>query len=72
MSRAKVAKWVLMCGATAFIASAAMPDAEPMDDPASSVFELLGDNEMPNRIFNDLLEIAGDVASFLIRMVPGI
>lgn len=65
-------KWALMCGAGAFISSAALPAAEPMDDPETPLLELLGDNEIANPILDDLVDIAGDVAAFLIRMVPGI
>jgi len=43
-----------------------------MDDPETPLLELLGDNEIANPILDDLVDIAGDVAAFLIRMVPGI
>ncbi len=72
MSRAKIARWVLTCSAAAFISSAALPAVEPIDDPGTPLFELFGDNEIANPIIDDVLEIAGDVAAFLIRMVPGI
>jgi hypothetical protein len=48
-----------------------LPAVEPIADLETPVFELLGDNEIPNPIIDDLLEIGGDVASFLMRMVPG-
>jgi len=67
-----MAKWLLVYGAAAFISSAALQDAEVMDEPAAPVFELLGDNEMQNAIVDNLIDIAGDVAAFLVRMVPGI
>jgi hypothetical protein len=65
-------KWLLAYGALAFLSSAALPDAGLVDDAAAPAFELLGDNEMPNAIVDDLVDIAGDVAAFLLRMVPGI
>jgi len=49
-----------------------LPAVEPIDDPGTPLFELFGDNEIANPIIDDVLEIAGDVAAFLIRMVPGI
>jgi hypothetical protein len=72
VSRTKITRWVLMCAAGAFISSAALPAVEPMDAFETPLFELLGDNEIASPIIDDLLEIAGDVAAFLIRMVPGI
>jgi hypothetical protein len=72
VSRTRIMKWVLMCGASAFISSAALPAVEPVDDPGAPLLEPLGDNEIANPILDDLAEMAGDVAAFLIRMVPGI
>jgi hypothetical protein len=71
VSRAKITRLALICGAAAFIAAAVLPLAEPADDPVGSVFDLLGDNEVPNSIFDDLLGIGADVVAFLMRMVPG-
>ncbi len=72
MSRAKIVRWLLMCGAGAFIWSAALPAVDPIDDSGSPFLELLGDNEIANPIIDGILEIGGDVAAFLIRMIPGI
>jgi hypothetical protein len=72
VSRTRIMRWVLMCGAGAFISSAALPAVAPMDDPGAPLLELLDDNEIANPILDDLVDIAGDVAAFLIRMVPGI
>jgi hypothetical protein len=72
VSRARMTKWLLVYGAAAFISSAALQDAEVMGETAAPAFELLGDNEMPNAIVDNLIDIAGDVAAFLVRMVPGI
>jgi hypothetical protein len=72
VSRGRIARWLLMGGAAAFISTAALPTVEPLDDAGAPLFELLGDNEVANPIIDDVLEIAGDVAAFLIRMVPWI
>ena len=71
MSRAKITRWALICGASAIGWSAVLPAVEPIADLETPVFELRGDNEIPNPIIDDLLEMGGDVASFLMRMVPG-
>jgi hypothetical protein len=65
-------RWLVMCGAAAFISNAVLPSVEAMDDPGTALFELFGDNEIANPIIDDVFEIMGDVAAFLIRMVPGI
>jgi hypothetical protein len=61
-----------MCGAAAFVWSAALPAAEPIDDVGAPLLELLGDNEVANPIINGILEIGGDVMDFLIRTIPEI
>ena len=71
MSRAEVTRLALICGAAACIAAAVLPSAEPIDDPEAPLFELLGDNEIANPIFDDLLGLGADVVHFLMRMVPG-
>ena len=73
MSRGRITRWLLMGSAAAFISTAALPAVEPpLDDAGAPLFELLGDNEVANPIIDDVLEIAGDVAAFLVRMVPWI
>jgi hypothetical protein len=72
VSRGRIARWLLMGGTAAFISTAALPAVEPLDDAGAPLFELLGDNEVANPIIDGVLEIAGDVAAFLVRMVPWI
>jgi hypothetical protein len=72
LSWAKITKWMVISGATALVATAVLPAVEPVSDPEGPLFELLGDNEIPNLIIDDLLELGGDVVSFLLRMVPGV
>jgi hypothetical protein len=72
VSRAVIIRWALISGTAAIVSAAILlPAVDPVDDPDAPLFELLGDNEIPNPIIDDLLEIGGDVASFLMRMVPG-
>jgi hypothetical protein len=71
VTRAKITRLALSCGAAAFIAAAVLPSAEPVDDPGGSLFDLIGDNEVPNPVLDDLLGIGADVVAFLMRMVPG-
>jgi hypothetical protein len=72
LSWAKIIRWAAISGAAALVATAVLPAVEPAGDPEAPLFELLGDNEIPNLIIHDLLELGGDVVSFLMRMVPGV
>ena len=72
MSWAKITRWTVISGAAALVAIAVLPDVEPVSDAEAPLFELLGGNEVPNLIIDDLVELGGDVVSFLARMVPGI
>jgi hypothetical protein len=71
VARAKITRFALIGAAAAFIAAAVLPAAEPADDPVGSLFDLIGDNEVPNSVFDDLLGVGADVVTFLMRMVPG-
>jgi hypothetical protein len=70
LSRAEVTRWVLICGAAAIVAASVLPAAEPADDPETPLLELLGDNEIPNPIIDNLLGLGADVVTFLTRMLP--
>jgi hypothetical protein len=71
LSRAEITKWALICGAAAIVSSAVLSAVEPADGLEAPLFQLLGDNEIPNPVIDDLLELGGDVVAFLMRMVPG-
>ncbi len=71
MSRAKITRLALICGAVAMVAVIVSSSDETADDAQAPLFDLLGDNEIANPIFDDLLEIGADVMAFLMRMVPG-
>jgi hypothetical protein len=47
-----------------------LPAAGPADDPETSLLELLGDNEIPNPVIDNLLGLGADVVTFLTRMLP--
>jgi hypothetical protein len=71
VSRAEITKWALICGAAAIVAAAMLPEGDPVGDPETTpLFELLGDNEIPNPVIDDLLGLGADVVTFLTRMVP--
>jgi hypothetical protein len=72
LSWAKITRWTVISGAAALVATAVLPVVEPDSDAEAPLFELFGDNEIPNVIIDDLIELGGDVVSFLLRMVPGI
>ncbi len=69
MSRAEIIRWGLICGTAAIVAAAVLPEGDLVDDPETPLFELLGDNEVPNPIIDDLLGLGADVVTFLTRTV---
>jgi hypothetical protein len=69
LSRAEITRWALISGAAAIAAAAVLPAVDPVDDSATPLFELLGDNEIPNPIIDDLLGLGADVVTFLMRTV---
>jgi hypothetical protein len=70
--RARLWRTILICAAAAGFAAGMLPDGDSLNDAQTPTFELLGDNEIPNSIIDDILEIGVDVLNFLARMVPGI
>jgi hypothetical protein len=61
-------RWSLLPGAAMMVATAAAA-AEPFDTTAILLRGMLG-NEIPNTIIDDMLAVAGEVVSFLMRTMP--
>jgi len=71
--RARLSRTFLICAAAALLVAGMLPDDDDsINEAQSPVFELLGDNEIPHSIVDDILQIGIDVLNFLARMVPGI
>ena len=68
--RAAVTRWALIAGATAIVALGMLPAAGDAEEMQAPLFELFGDNEVPNQIIDGIVNISGDVMAFLMRMVP--
>ncbi len=54
------------------IAAAVVRAPEPIDPRTAPLFAILGvgDNEIPNPVLDGILQVGGEVVSFLIRMIP--
>jgi len=68
--RSNIRWWASAWAASAFIAVAMLPAAEPVDASTPSLLEQIGDNEIPNTIMDGIYEIGSDVLAFLMRMSP--
>ena len=68
--RAAVTRWALIAGATAIVALGTLPVAGGAEEMQAPLFELFGDNEVPNQIIDGIVNVSGDVMAFLMRMVP--
>ncbi len=74
---AKIASLSLICAAAAIVAAGALASADTLCHSPGWLNTLLADNVIPrttwipNTIWDDLLDVGGQVMQFLIRMVPG-
>ncbi|HEY7246404.1 MAG TPA: hypothetical protein VH678_21225 [Xanthobacteraceae bacterium] len=70
--RLKITRLAFIWAASSMIAFGVLPAAEPTDAPVTPLLAILGvgDNEIPNPVLDGILEVGGEVVSFLIRMVP--
>jgi hypothetical protein len=69
MAWADIRKWALISAAAAGFAYAIVPASEPEERADATVFDQIGDSEIPNPIVDDLLEIAADAVALLISTI---
>jgi hypothetical protein len=69
MAWADIRQWALISAAAAVFAFAIVPASEPEESADATVFDQIGDSEIPNRVVDDLLVIAADAVVLLISTI---
>jgi hypothetical protein len=75
---ARIARLSLICAAVTIVAAGVLTRVESLCHSTAWLKTLLADNVIlkatwiPNTIWDDLLDVCGQVMQFLIRMVPGV
>jgi hypothetical protein len=73
----KIARMIMICTAAAIIAAGApWPARSPAATPSRIALLVLREPSkaswIPNTIWDDVIDLGGDVVRFLMRMIPGV